>query len=73
MGAIKPFILQICGYKNTGKTTFLNKLVKHITLKLELLNMMDMILRLQIIWKIISNILIVEQKKVLSFLKINGF
>ena len=31
MGAIKPFILQICGYKNTGKTTFLNKLVKFFT------------------------------------------
>ena len=28
MGAIKPFILQICGYKNTGKTTLVNKLVK---------------------------------------------
>lgn len=28
MGTIKPFILQICGYKNTGKTTLVNKLVK---------------------------------------------
>ena len=28
MGTIKPFVLQICGYKNTGKTTLVNKLVK---------------------------------------------
>lgn len=28
MGAVKPFVFQVCGYKNTGKTTFVNELVK---------------------------------------------
>lgn len=25
----KPFIFQVCGYKNTGKTTFLSKLIRY--------------------------------------------
>lgn len=31
MGVIrKPYVLQICGYKNTGKTTFVNELIKYL-------------------------------------------
>lgn len=31
MEVIKPFILQTCNYKNTGKTPFVNNLIKFFT------------------------------------------
>ena len=31
MALVTPFIFQIVGYQNSGKTTFLNKLISHLT------------------------------------------
>lgn len=28
MGTLEPTIIQVCGYKNTGKTTFINQLIR---------------------------------------------
>ena len=30
MALVTPFIFQIVGYQNSGKTTFLNKLISHL-------------------------------------------
>ena len=33
MALVTPFIFQIVGYQNSGKTTFLNQLISHLTAK----------------------------------------